>query len=94
MTVIDQIGDYKILKSSRGYIVKNKRGSYRNHGHFKQLKTYYSIMQRHQVPKSRYLRGSVLRISVDDRYRDKVQRKIDKDKNKGYYFNPQKGVKE
>ena len=94
--VIDHIGIYKILQDNRGYVVSNTSGSYANHGHFKQLKTCYTIiklMQKRTVPKSKYLRGSVLRISTDKYYIDKVQRKIEKDKDRIYYFNPSKGKK-
>lgn len=93
--VIDQLGIYKILQTSRDFIVVNTAGQDANHGHFKQLKTYYTIiklMQKRTVPKSKYLRGSALRISTDKTYIDKVQRKIDKDKERMYYFNPSKGV--
>ena len=95
MTVIDQIGDYKILKS-HDYIVKNVKGSHKHHGHFKQLKTCYTVIRllhRGQVPKSSYLRGSALRLSLDDGYKAKEQRKIDKDSNRQLYININKGVK-
>lgn len=94
--VIDQLGIYRIVKDGKGYIVCNTQGEYKHHGHFKQLKTCYTIiklMQRRTVPKSKYLRGSALRISTDQFYLDKVQRKIDKDKDRIYYFNPSKGAK-
>ena len=87
--VIDQVGDYKILKASQGYIVKNVKGSYKNHGHFKQLKTCYLIIdliRKRQVPRSRYLRGATLRISTDKNYIEKVKRKIEKDRNKQKYI--------
>ena len=93
--VIDQIGIYKILQDSKGYVVCNTKGEYANHGHFKQLKTCYTIiklMRKRTVPKSKYLRGSALRISTDKYYIEKVQSKIDKDKDRIYYFNPSKGV--
>lgn len=94
--VIDQVGDYKILKASRSYIVKNVKGGYDNHGHFKQLKTCYLIiklMQKRQVPRSKYLRESAIRISIDINYVNKVKRKIEKDRNKQRYCNSQKGVR-
>ena len=94
--VIDQVGDYKILKASRSYIVKNVKGEYSNHGHFRRLKTCYLIiklMQKRQVPRSKYLRQSVIRISIDINYVNKVKRKIEKDRNKQRYCNSQKGVR-
>lgn len=94
--VVDQTGDYKILKSSRGYIVKNVNGEYKNHGHFRQLKTCYTIIrliQKQQVPKSKYLRESAIRLSADIDYVNKVKRKIKKDNDKQHYYNSQKGVR-
>ena len=94
--VVDQVGDYKILKASRSYIVKNVKGEYSNHGHFRRLKTCYLIIkliQTQQVPKSKYLREAAIRISTDIDYINKVKRKIEKDRDKQYYVNPQKGVR-
>lgn len=94
--VIDQVGIYKILQDGKGYIVSNTAGEYRHHGHFKRLKTCYTIIkliQKRTVPKSKYLRGSALRISTDKYYIDKVNRKIEKDKDRTYYSNIGKGVK-
>lgn len=96
MRVIDQIGDFKILKTSQGYIVKNVKGKYENHGHFKKLDTCYVIIKlinKRQVPRSKYLRGSALRLSLDKKYLSKVKRKINKDKNKQRYVNINKGIK-
>lgn len=50
-------------------------------------------MDKGQVPDSDYLRETVLRISLDTKYRDRVRNKIEKDKNKQLYFNPNKGVR-
>ena len=95
--VIDQVGDYKILKASRSYIVKNVKGEYSNHGHFTQLKTCYLIIKlirKRQVPRSKYLRGAALRISTDKDYVNKVKRKIEKDRNKQKYININKGCRQ
>ncbi len=88
--VIDRVGNYKILRNNGGYIVSNIKGEYKNHGHFKKLKTCYTIiriMGKKQVPRSKYLKGSVLRISTDERYKEKVKRKLKKDKEKQVYIN-------
>lgn len=94
--VIDQVGDYKILKASRSYIVKNVKGGYNNHGHFKKLDICYLIiklLQKRQVPRSKYLRGAALRISTDKDYVNKAKRKIKKDRNKQKYININKGCR-
>ncbi len=93
--VIDHIGHYKILKAQSGYVVTNIKASYKHHGHFKKLKTCYIIIkliQRGQVPRSDYLRGSALRISIDDNYLEKIRHKIEKDKKRIRYININKGV--
>ncbi len=88
--VIDRVGDYKIIRNNSGYVVSNANGEYKNHGHFKRLKTCYTIfriMEKKQVPRSKYLKGSVLRISTDERYKENVKRKLKKDKEKQVYIN-------
>ena len=94
--VADQVGDYKILKASRSYIVKNVKGEYSNHGHFRRLKTCYLIIkliQTQQVPKSKYLSEAAIRISTDIDYINKVKRKIEKDRDKQKYINVNKGCR-
>ena len=89
--VVDRVGDYKILQNGNGFIVSNVKCEYKNHGHFKRLKTCYTIIriiEKKQVPRSKYLKGSVLRISTDEKYKERVKRKMRKDKqvyrNYGY----------
>lgn len=79
-----------------GHIIINTLGKYKSHGHVKYLgtcKNLLKMMDRQIVPDSDYLRGTVLRISLDEKYIEKVKHKIEKDKNKQQYFNPQKGVR-
>lgn len=49
-------------------------------------------MERQTVPKSNYLRESVLRISTDKKYKEKVRIKVEKDAQKKMYININKGV--
>lgn len=94
--VIDRVGDYKILEASRDYLVVNTKGKYKNHGHFRRLKTCYLIIkliQTQQVPKSKYLREAAIRISTDIDYINKVKRKIEKDRNNQKYININKGCR-
>lgn len=80
----------------QGHIIINTKGKYSNHGHVKYLnscKKLLRLMDKGQVPDSDYLRETVLRISLDTKYRDRVRNKIEKDKNKQLYFNPNKGVR-
>lgn len=88
--VVDRVGGYKILQNGNGFIVSNTKGEYKNHGHFKRLKTCYTIIRiigKKQVPRSKYLKGSVLRISTDEKYKERVRHKMRKDKNKQVYIN-------
>ena len=74
----------------------NRHGGYENHGHFKKYNTclkLIQIMKNNTVPFSDYLRTSVLRISTDEKYLEKVKIKMEKDKEKEHYININKGVK-
>jgi len=50
-------------------------------------------MKKNIVPFSDYLRTSVLRISTDEKYIEKVKIKMEKDKEKEHYININKGAK-
>lgn len=85
---------YKIIQDSRGFVLINTEGEYENHGHLKKKKTcnlLIYLMERKIVPDSKYLRKTVLRVSTDEDYKDKVRRKIEKDQNRRYYINVNKG---
>ena len=87
---------YKILKNYSGCVLINKKGKYKNHGHFRKKETCFlmiKLMEKKEVPKSSYLRESALRISLDEKYKKNIQIKIKKDSNKKYYTNIQKGSK-
>lgn len=81
---------------NNGHIIINTKGKYENHGHVKYLNTctkLLKLMNKGIVPHSDYLRGTVLRISLDDKYIEKVKQKISKDKQKPKYININKGVR-
>lgn len=85
---------YTIKKNRDGFILCNNLGDYKNHGHFKKFNTcmlLIRLMENYIVPDSSYLRESVLRISVDDKYIQKVKVEIDKGRKK--YINVNKGIK-
>lgn len=84
---------YTVKKNRDGYILCNNHGSYRNHGHLKKFQTcmlLIRLMENNIVPDSSYLRESVLRISVDEKYLSKVHTKMNKSKKK--YININKGI--
>jgi hypothetical protein len=86
--------DYKILQRKGDFVLVNRHGDYENHGHFRKKKTCFllmRLMREKKVPFSKYLQGSVLRISLDEDYKSKVKRRINKMKNKQKYININKG---
>ena len=50
-------------------------------------------MIKNMVPYNDYWKGTVLRVSTDKSYLEKVRHKIEKDKQKEMYVNINKGVK-
>jgi hypothetical protein len=94
--VVEVINEYKILQDERDYIVVNTNGKYENHGHFKKLSACYTIirlMQRKIIPRSDYLLEAARRITTDAKYREALTIKQQKNKQRQYYFNSNKGVR-
>jgi hypothetical protein len=90
-----QEGIYKVIRDSKGYVLINTIGEYKSHGHLKSLhiaKKVIKMMKKGTVPDSDYLRGTVLRVSTDKAYIDKVNQKIIKDRNKLGFININKGL--
>lgn len=84
---------YTVKKNRYDFILCNNFGKYENHGHFKKFSTcmlLIRLMENDVVPDSNYLRQAVIRISVDEKYLQKVQIKMNKSKKK--YININKGV--
>ena len=88
--------DYLVKEISTGFYVYNrKRRSSDEHTHIKTLDTsidFIGLLCEGKVPDSKYLRKSVLRICRDKKLIQAVLHKIEKDKQKQNYYNPQKGV--
>ena len=94
--VVEVINEYKILQNERDYIVVNTNGKYENHGHFKKLSTCYVIirlMQKKKIPRSTYLLEAARRITTDAKYKQTLELKQLKNKQRQRYFNPSKGVR-
>jgi len=92
--VVRVINEFTILKGKDDYIVKNNKGEYENHGHFKKLSTCYTIiklMQKKTIPKSPYLIEAARRITTDAKYKQTLELKQLKSKQR--YFNSNKGVR-
>ena len=85
-----------IKQDCRGYVVINENGGYGNHAHldkYNTCKLLIRLIERKIVPKSEYLRGSALRLTLDEKYREKILIKQAKDREKPVYFNVNKGTK-
>ena len=79
----------------KGHVVINTNGKYENHSHIHSLgacKKFLNLINNKTVPDSHYFRKSVLRISLDEEYKARVEAKILKDKNKQRFHRPPKGV--
>ena len=94
--VVGVINEYKILQNERDYIVVNTNGKYENHGHFKKLSTCYVIirlMKRKTIPNKPFMLEAARRITIDEKYKEVLTNKQKKNKQRQYYFNPNKGVR-
>ena len=94
--VVGVIDEYKILQTSKDYIVVNTNGKYENHGHFKKLSTCYVIIRlikRKTIPNKPFMLEAARRITIDEKYKEVLTNKQKKNKQRQYYFNPNKGVR-
>ncbi len=94
--VIGVINEFTVLEDEDGYIVKNNKGKYENHGHFKKIDTCYTLirlMQKKTIPRSAYLLEAARRITTDAKYKQILELKQLKNKQRQRYFNPSKGVR-
>lgn len=87
-------GNYIVKKIRKGYYVYNKNRTHQDqHTHIYTLGTSKKLIQltqlihKKKVPKSDYLKQSVLRICKDKKLCRDVRHKIAKDKDKDYYIN-------
>lgn len=86
---------YKILKTGRDYTLINIHADYSHHAHFKKQDSCFLLMRliKNQiVPKSLYLQNAALRLTTDEKYKEKILNKQAKNKNKQQYFNVNKGI--
>ena len=91
-----EINEFTILEGKDDYIVKNNKGKYENHGHFKKVDTCYTLirlMQKKKIPRSDYLLEAARRITIDAKYKQALELKQLKNKQRQRYFNSNKGVR-
>ena len=89
--------EFIVTKGRWGHTIYNSKGTFESHhGHIDRLGTCKKLLQmidKGIIPDSPYLRETVLRICIDNKYKDKVINRIKKDGSRQYYFNPNKGIK-
>jgi len=93
---VGEINEFTILEGKDDYIVKNNKGKYENHGHFKKVDTCYTLirlMQKKKIPRSDYLLEAARRITIDAKYKQALELKQLKNKQRQRYFNSNKGVR-
>lgn len=86
--------EYRIVKDKRGYVVINMRGEYEHHSHLKKESTCYlliRLVKRRIVPDSKYLMEAARRISLDEKYIDRIERRQQREVQR--YFNVNNGVR-
>lgn len=89
------INEFTILAGKDDYIVKNNKGKYENHGHFKKLSTCFvliRLLQRKTIPNKPFMIEAARRITTDTKYKQTLELKQLKNKQRQRYFNPSKGV--
>jgi len=87
LTIVN-CGDY--------FTVSNKNGGRTNHAHVKKKSTaelLCRLIKKKEVPRSKYLRESAKRITIDEAYKAKIDIKINKDQQMQRYYNSNKGIR-
>lgn len=88
--------EYMVIRCKRGHVIMNTNGTFsENHGHVKKLSTckmLIGLIEKGIVPDSPYLKETAQRISLNKKYIEKINLKIEKEKNKTHYININKGV--
>lgn len=91
-----KVDKLNIIDCGNYFTIININGEYDNHCHIKKYKTanmLVNLILNKRVPKSKYLRESAKRVTLDERYKQDIDIKIEKDRDRIYYFNPNKGVR-
>ena len=81
---------YKIIDCGDYQTIVNVNGEYHNHCHVNRRSTadmLVRLMKNKRVPRSDYLRNSVKRVTLDQKYIEKINHKIEKDRDKQRYYN-------
>lgn len=88
--------EFMVIENSRGHVIINMDGKYKNHGHIRKLSTcrmLIGLIHKRIIPDSNYLRETCLRICLDEKYIIDIKNKIDKEKQKPKLIKVNKGVR-
>lgn len=94
MRVITSIEEFKVLRTTRDYVVVNTSGKYENHSHFDSYAgaiTCIDLIKRKKVPHSAYLAKAAYRLTTDEQYRAELERIGAKRRDRQMYININKG---
>lgn len=86
----DNMSRYKIIDCGNYQTIVNVDGEYCNHCHVNRRSTadmLVRLMRSKRVPNSHYLRNSIKRVTLDNKYIEKINIKIKKDKDRQRYRN-------
>jgi len=78
------------------YTVINLNGRYKNHCHIdnkKSAELFKKQVERKIVPRGSYFRSCALRVTTDDSYKEKINIKIAKDKDRQFFYRVNRGLK-
>jgi len=67
--VIDQVGEYKVLQTSRDYVVVNTEKEYSNHAHFrsrKDINCLLKLLRSGTKPHGQYMKTAAKRLLGDE----------------------------
>ena len=94
--VIYQYKDYAIRMTEKDYKVFQKGNEDDCHGHLKDFERCVEVIDyicKGKVPKSKYLRECARRVTKEGKYKDLLERKAERDRDKSKYININKGVR-
>ena len=90
------LNDDLYIKDCGSYnTVINLNGNYKSHCHIdnrKSAELFKKQVERKIVPRGKYFRSCALRVTIQEGYIEKILVKIDKDKNRTWYRNINKGL--
>ena len=85
-----------LIDCGRYITIVNANGEHKHHAHinrgnrkkrYRSANTLMRLVRNKTVPKSKYFRTSALRLTLDEKYKEEIKIKMEKDKQKPKYTN-------